>query len=132
MKYESHIEHWKSKNPCANSNPNFKSSVQGDVLSIANPNPIWNPKSLVRGNLDKMRGKSLGYNSFPCSIFLNLKSKIGEFAFRDSKVKEDWTLECPEICTRQNVNEGMGLKMPFGDGRILLEMGLEMPSKTVC
>ena len=28
----------------------------------------------------------------------------------------------------KNVGEGIGLKMPFGDGRILLEMGLEMPS----
>ena len=37
MKYESHFRHWKSKNPCANSNPNFKSSVQGDVLSRAKP-----------------------------------------------------------------------------------------------
>ena len=62
MKYESHFEHGKSKNPCANSNPNFRSSVQGDVLSRANPNPVWSPKSLVRGNLDKMRGKILGYN----------------------------------------------------------------------
>ena len=71
----------------------------------------------------------MGYNSCPCSIFLNLKSQIGRFAFRDSKVKEDWTLECPEICTRQNVAEGMGLKMSFGDGRTLLKMGLKMPSK---
>ena len=64
MKYESHVEHCKSKNPCANSNPNFRSTVQGVVLSRANPNLVWSPKSLVRGNLDKMRGKNLGYNTY--------------------------------------------------------------------
>ena len=63
MKYESHIDHWKSKNPCENSNPNFRSTVQGDVLSRANPNPVWSPKILVRGNLDKMGGKILWYNT---------------------------------------------------------------------
>ena len=31
-------------------------------MSRANPNSVWSPKSLVRGNLDKMRGKILGYN----------------------------------------------------------------------
>ena len=89
MKYESHIEHWKSKIPCANSNPNFRSSVQADVLSSANPNPDWSSKSLGRGNFDKMRGQILGYNNFPCSIFLNLKSYIGMSVIRDPKVEED-------------------------------------------
>ena len=74
MKYESNIRHWKSKNPCANSNPNFRSSVQGDVLSWANPSLVLNPKRSCKENLDKIRGKILGYNRCPCAIFLDLKS----------------------------------------------------------
>ena len=71
MKYESHMRHWKSKNPCANSHPNFRSSVQGDVLSRVNPNLVLNSKSLVRGNLDKMKGNSLGYNNIvPISLIV--------------------------------------------------------------
>ena len=51
----------------------------------------------LNGNvLSKMRGKILGYNSFPCSIFLNLRMQIGFRAFRNPKVEVD----CPEICTR--------------------------------
>ena len=48
---------------------------------------------------ENMGGKILGYNSCPCSIFLDLRMYIGLCAFRDSKVEDDWTLECPEICT---------------------------------
>ena len=62
MKHESHFGHFRSKNPCANSNPNFRSTVQGDVLSRANPSLVLSSKSLVMRNVDKMRGKILGYN----------------------------------------------------------------------
>ena len=48
MKYESQFEHLRSKNPCANSNPNFGLSVQDEVLSWANPNLVLSPRSLVR------------------------------------------------------------------------------------
>ena len=45
-----------------------------------------------------MGGQILGYNSCPCSIFLDLRMQIGWRAFRNPKVEDDWTLECPEIC----------------------------------
>ena len=39
------------------------------------------------------------------------------FAFRNSRVKGDWTLECPKKFALGDVLvEGMGLRMPFGDG----------------
>ena len=76
MVYESHMKHSWSKNPCANSNPNLRLSVQGDVLSWANPNPVWSSKSLVRGNLAKMRVKILRYNRTytKCWSFENVSS----------------------------------------------------------
>ena len=48
--------------------------------------------------LENMGGQILGYNSCPCSIFLDLRMQIGGRAFRNLKVEDDWTLECPEIC----------------------------------
>ena len=60
MVYGSHMKHWWSKNPCANSNPNFRSSVQEEVLSWANLNPVWSPRSLVRKILIKWEGKFWG------------------------------------------------------------------------
>ena len=63
MKYESNFEHWKSKNLCANSNPNLGQQCKVMSWAVQNPNPVWSSKSLVRGNLDKMRGQILGYNN---------------------------------------------------------------------
>ena len=63
MKYESHFEHWKSKNPSANSNPNLGHQCKEMSWAKQNPNPVWSSRNLVRGNLDKMRGKVLGYNT---------------------------------------------------------------------
>ena len=66
--------------------------------------------------LKNMGGKILGYNSCPCSIFLDLRMQIGWRVFRNPKVEDDWTLECPEICAHMlAVMVGMGLQMPFGD-----------------
>ena len=48
--------------------------------------------------LKNMGGQILGYNSCPCSIFLDLRMQIGWRAFRNPRVEDDWTLECPEIC----------------------------------
>ena len=45
-----------------------------------------------------MGGQILGYNSCPCSIFLDLRMQIGWRSFRNPRVEDDWTLECPEIC----------------------------------
>src|SRR3954468_5101232 len=60
-----------------------------------------------------MQRQILGYDSCPCSIFLNLKSQIGTSAYHDLKVEDDWTLKCPEICLCwENIPWEMGLKMP--------------------
>ena len=55
--------------------------MQEDVLSRANSNPVWSSRSLVRGNLDKMRGKILVYNNHISRLlYLTQKYKglIGE------------------------------------------------------
>src|SRR4051812_32417257 len=61
----------------------------------------------------KRGGKILGYDSCPCSIFLNLKNQVGTSAYRDLKVEDDWTLKCPKICIcREGLLREMGLQMP--------------------
>src|SRR3954470_15627851 len=63
--------------------------------------------------LIEYRGQILGYDSCPCSIFLNLESQIGTSAYRDLKVEDDWTLKCPKICIyRGELPWEMGLQMP--------------------
>src|SRR4051812_19925270 len=58
-------------------------------------------------------GQILGYDSCPCSIFLNLKSQIGTSAYRDLKVEDDWTLKYPEICNCSGKSSvGLGLETP--------------------
>ena len=59
--------------------------------------------------LRNMGGQILGYNSCPCSIFLDLRMQIGWRAFRNPRVEDDWTLECPEICAHIVVWRGNGL-----------------------
>ena len=119
-----------------------------EALELCNPWGDFEACSLQI--LKNMGGKILGYNSCPCSIFLDLKSQIGKFAFRDSMVKGDWTLECPEICTRmlkyQQCDVRNGLTDAIwrgdrqGDGltdairrrdRTLSGMGLQMPFGSV-
>src|SRR3954469_23600504 len=61
----------------------------------------------------KRGGQILGYDSCPCTIFLNLKNQIGTSAYRDLKVEDDWTLKCPKICIcREGLLREMGLQMP--------------------
>ena len=74
MIHESHIRHYKFNYLCTNSNPNFELSVFEEVswadqtlCSLESMEILWEISW-------EMRGKILGYNSCPCSIFLNLKS----------------------------------------------------------
>ena len=77
------MKHRKFNYPCAISNPNFRSTVQGDVLRRANPNSVWSPMSLVRGNLDKMRGQILGYNRWDLlTSWLEIIKIIGILGFK--------------------------------------------------
>ena len=72
------------------------------VLTVQETVELHNPWGLLWPwlwqFLMNMGGQILGYNSCPCSIFLDLRMQIGWRAFRNPRVEDDWTLECPEIC----------------------------------
>ena len=51
--------------------------------------PLGNFEACSLKILKNMGGKILGYNSCPCSIFLDLRMQIGCSAFRDLKVEDD-------------------------------------------
>ncbi|CAI8595590.1 unnamed protein product [Vicia faba] len=55
-------------------------------------------------------------------VFLVYTVRLASSAIRDSKVEDDWTLECPEICTRRCDDRRNGLKDAIWRGdRILME-----------
>ena len=74
MKHESHLRHFRSKHLCANTNPNLGQQCKEESWAEQTLTWSWAPRVLWWENVKEMGGKILGYNSCPCSIFLNLKS----------------------------------------------------------
>ena len=56
-----------------NRNPNLRYTALGESLSSQLLGKLEKIEDLNGHVLSKMKGKILGYNSFPCSIFLNLR-----------------------------------------------------------
>ena len=114
-----------------NGNPNLRYIALGESLSGQFLVILGQVGDLNGHVLSKMRGKILGYNNCPCSIFLNLKSKIGGSAIRDLRMEDDWTLGCPKICTRRLNGNGL-IDAIWRNDRGFPEMGLLIPSKGDC
>ena len=56
-----------------NGNPNLRYTTLGESLSGPLLENLEQIEDLNGHVLSKMRGKILGYNIYPCSIFLNLR-----------------------------------------------------------
>ena len=73
----------------ATQNPNLRLTALGGDLTVQLLRNLEQLGDYFCNVLRNMGGKILGYNSFPCSIFLNLRVLIGFRAFRDPKVEDD-------------------------------------------
>ena len=61
----------------------------GGCLTVQPLSRLEQIEMMLVKTLKNIGGKILGYNSCPCSIFLDLRMQIGLRAFRDPKVEDD-------------------------------------------
>ena len=71
MKHESHLRHFRSKYLGANINPNLGQQCKEKSWAEETLTGSWAPRVLWWENVEEMGVQILGYNSCPCSIFLN-------------------------------------------------------------
>ena len=72
-----------------NGNPSWGFIALGESLSVQLLGIFEQAKGLNEHMLSKVGGKILGYNSYPYSIFLDLRILISLSSFHDLKVEDD-------------------------------------------